>query len=30
MGLRNVLKPHGLHTVDGLFEAAYAYVAEHY
>lgn len=28
--IRNVLRPHGLHNVEGLFDAAYAYVAEHY
>ncbi|MBU8764006.1 hypothetical protein KM868_10925 [Micrococcus luteus] len=28
--LRRVLKKYGLHTVSGLFDAAYAYIAEHY
>lgn len=28
--LRQVLKKYGLHTVSGLFDAAYEYIAEHY
>ena len=28
--VRNTLRTYGLHTVDGLFERAYDYIAEHY